>query len=473
MHSRSQGWPRWIMGGVVLIALHIALALFSSQFAYEARNITKPILWQVGLMCAAGAVYLAMVVKCRETASSHQLMMWIAAVGLLLRTILFFSTPMLEDDFYRYLWDGAVTAQGLNPYRYSPEQAQGDDATDELTQLAGESGKIVKRVNHPSLRTIYPPTAQAAFALAYWLKPWSLNAWRLVLMMFDIATAALLVALLHQCALRVACVMIYWWNPIVTTQLVNVAHMDGVILPFVVAALLFSIRQKPVWASAMLGLAVGAKVWPILLLPVILRPWLRRPARLAAGTLVFGVVAAAMFLPVAITGLDDESGFAAYSKLWEMNDALFMLILWGFQGLIKLTHIGWIGAQALTRYFTIGVLGLWILWLNREVPTQSTNIPSRAMWAVAALFLLSPTQFPWYYVWVVPLLVTRVSVPLLLLTVLLPLYYLRFYLSARGHKGLFDYGVVWIEYVPVWLWLAWDVCRDVRRPQGEDVGTSK
>jgi hypothetical protein len=39
------------------------------------------------------------------------------------------------------------------------------------------------------------------------------------------------------------------------------------------------------------------------------------------------------------------------------------------------------------------------------------------------------------------------------LTVLLPLYYLRFYLDFRDSAPLFDYGVVWLEYLPVWLLL--------------------
>ena len=42
------------------------------------------------------------------------------ACGLAARAILFASEPVLEDDYQRYLWDGAVTAQGLNPMRSRP-----------------------------------------------------------------------------------------------------------------------------------------------------------------------------------------------------------------------------------------------------------------------------------------------------------------------------------------------------------------
>ena len=37
---------------------------------------------------------------------------------------------------------------------------------------------------------------------------------------------------------------------------------------------------------------------------------------------------------------------------------------------------------------------------------------------------------------------------------LLPLYYLRFYLDFRGQARIFDHGIVCFEYLPVWLMLA-------------------
>ena len=83
---------------------------------------------------------------------------------------------------------------------------------------------------------------------------------------------------------------------------------------------------------------------------------------------------------------------------------------------------------------------------------------------MAALFLISPTQFPWYYTWLLPflavvpkfslvLLTLQLSLyfSLLLLTSLLPLYYLRFYLEPRGLMDIFNNYVVWIEFVPVWV----------------------
>jgi hypothetical protein len=83
----------------------------------------------------------------------------------------------------------------------------------------------------------------------------------------------------------------------------------------------------------------------------------------------------------------------------------------------------------------------------------------RCLMAIAALFLLSPTQFPWYYTWMLPLLAVSPRLSLLLLTFLLPLYYLRFYFVSLDNVGLFDNWLVWIEYVPVWILLVGESLR--------------
>jgi hypothetical protein len=63
----------------------------------------------------------------------------------------------------------------------------------------------------------------------------------------------------------------------------------------------------------------------------------------------------------------------------------------------------------------------------------------KALLIVAVLYLISPTQFPWYYTWMVPLLAVRPKASLLLYPLLLPLYHL---------KILSDY-IIYIEHIPI------------------------
>ena len=421
---------------------------------YGSDWLRRPILLMVSVLVAAGALYLFAGWGLRRTAPSKGFLVWVLVAGALMRLVTIPSLPILEDDFYRYLWDGGVVAEGHNPYAYAPKDVlDGSEGVPaELVELAHDSGKVAERVNHPRIRTIYPPVAQASFALAHVIRPWSIIAWRIVLLGLDVAVVVLLLAILRRAGLPLLWVAVYWWNPLVVKELFNSSHLDVLALPFVLGAVLLVLRRRIVWAAAVLALGVGTKVWPVVLLPFVLRPVFGEPKRLVAALAVFALLSAAMLVPLYAAGLDPTSGFVAYGERWEMNDAAFMLVRRPVKWVIgDPAH-----ARLAARLIVAALLVAWIAWLARRPISGPLDLCNRALFAVAAAFLLSPTQFPWYYVWIVPLLAIRPRFSLMLLTALLPLYYLRFHLAARGMVKLFDNGIVWIEYVPVWAMLIWE-----------------
>jgi hypothetical protein len=466
-HDRR--YALWLAGGLALVGLHVVLALLSARFAYGADPLAMPVIALVGILICAGVVYL--LIACRPITGSigRGLVWWMIAVGAVLRAIMLPTTPILETDFYRYLWDGAVVVSGQNPYAHSLEQVLSSTGADrqiptELHQLADEAGATLGRINHPHLRTIYPPVAQAAFAAAYLIKPWSLVAWRVVLLVFDVAVLVLLIATLRAVGLSVMAASVYWWNPLLIITVFNAGHMDLIAFPFVLGSLLLVVRNRYVLASGVLAIALGAKLWPVVLLPIVLRPLLARPARLAAALLVFAAVGGVMLYPLVATGLDSTSGLAVYSRSWQLNDALYKLFVWTAHAGLTLIGAHAYHSQLVARVAVVCVLVIWLVWLCRRAHANPRDLCQRCLLAVTALFLLSPAQFPWYYTWLVPLLAVRPRFSLLLLTVLLPLYYLRYHLAARGHVELFDYGVVWLEYVPVWCLLIYEAWQQRRRP---------
>jgi hypothetical protein len=82
---------------------------------------------------------------------------------------------------------------------------------------------------------------------------------------------------------------------------------------------------------------------------------------------------------------------------------------------------------------------------------------------MSAFFLLSPTQFPWYYLWLVPFLALSPRASMLSLTATLPLYYLRFHFEYRGNVAPFDNGIVWLEFAPAFILLLWEGRRSLLR----------
>jgi hypothetical protein len=233
---------RWILGGLLVTAFGATLTLASSRFGYAYAVSEMPILWLVAGLVVAGLVYCVCLPQLIEDSlacdfrESRVIMAGIVAAGLAARLVLFASEPMLEDDYQRYLFDGAVTASGNNPYAFAPSDAL-PDASRALGRLAQEGGLVVRRINHPDLKTVYPPVAQAAFALAHLIKPWSLTAWRSVILLFDLASLAIILLLLRDVGRSPLWSALYWWNPIVIKELFNSAHMEAVVLPFVLLAL--------------------------------------------------------------------------------------------------------------------------------------------------------------------------------------------------------------------------------------------
>ena len=181
-----------------------------------------------------------------------------------------FSMPILEDDYFRYLWDGGVTVNGINPYSYSPEDVLNDNGVPEkLSELAGKAGGILENINNPSVRTIYPPIAQAAFALSYIIDPFNVVTWKIILLIFDLITLALLFYALRERGLPVTYLMIYWWNPLLVKEIFNSGHLDVIVFPFVLGGLILAVQNERVKSTLSMVIGIGIKLWPAFILPLI------------------------------------------------------------------------------------------------------------------------------------------------------------------------------------------------------------
>ena len=141
----------WVGSGALLLGAQFWLLGLSPRFAYEGPVLQRPIAELVALGVAAGAIYLALPWMIRATVRpGRALLAWAFAVGLLMRLAMLPSTPILEDDFHRYLWDGAVVARGVNPYAHAPAAALSGNAPPQLVELAQEAGYCMRE----SIRTM-------------------------------------------------------------------------------------------------------------------------------------------------------------------------------------------------------------------------------------------------------------------------------------------------------------------------------
>lgn len=446
----------WLACGAMLIVGAAVLSWFSHNFNYDYAVIEMPILPLAAALILAGSFFVAsiplLIEKSQRLDSNleHAILLWMLIAGLFMRLALMPSEPILEDDYQRYLLDGALVAHGFNPFAISPSDLLNLDPSTKLGALIAEGQVTVERVNHPELRTIYPPVGQAWFAVAHILSPWSLVSWRFVLLGLEGVTIAIVIILLRDTGRSPLWAALYWWNPLVLKELANSAHMEPAILAPLMLALLMAARKRYVLATVSLAIAAGAKLWPAMLLPLILRPLINEPRRLMIALAAFAGLAALFAAPVLLTELDSKSGFHAYASHWQTNSAFFPLLKELFATVLAALGVTAISPGLAARLFAAACIGTAVLMLSIKRIDNTDDLIGRVSMVIAALLLLAPAQFPWYMTWFAPLLAFRPWHGMVLMAVTLPIYYISFHFSSREQLDVYRDGIVYVVWLPIW-----------------------
>ena len=440
--------------GLLLLVASSVLLLLSYRFDTDVEQMEMPVLLFVTILFLSSVVYLLSINFRFSVSNGRKALFYIFIIGLLVRVATLFSVPILEDDYFRYMWDGAVTANGINPYRYSPEQVlSGSTQNSKLEGLAEKSGSIITNINHRHLSTIYPPVSQLFFAVSYKFAPFDFYFWRVFLLLFDLITFFLIVTILRDLKLSSLNVLIYWWNPLLVNVIFNSGHFEALIFPFMLVALILAQKRKAVSSMITLAISIGIKLWPVFLFPILVKSFCKKTVDIFKPVLVFLVLIPAIFSLLILVKFDNLSGFIAYSSSWENNSSFFRLCLFLFEYILSLVKNAPDHSQIYARIFILMILVSWVFFQVVKYDLSKLDLFKRALFIVAALFLVSPTQFPWYYIWLLPLLAIVPKFSLILLTAQLSFYYLRFYLEPRGLIDVFNNVIVWVEFVPVWVLL--------------------
>ena len=362
---------------------------------------------------------VAMVLRWRP--DDRLLLGLVLAFALLFRLSLLGSPVVLSSDVYRYLWDGRVQWAGISPYRYPPTAA-------ELVPLRDET--IHPRINRPTKPTVYPPGAQAAFALVALVSPNNLPAWRVFLLSSEILTMGLLLVLLQRAGVTQAAVIVYAWSPLVVFEGVQAGHVDLAMIPLVLAALACRQRGSSVRAGIALGAAVLVKLYPLILLPAWWRPrdW-RFPAAVAA-TVVLGYLPHAANVGLGVIGFLPEY----LGRVEDHNIGLRALLTYPF-GLTG--DLARVVAMALLFSLMAGILA----WIGRTNGGNAAGMTRAGALAVGTYLLLVPTSMhPWYVLWIVPFLCFRLWPAWLYFTGAVTLSYMSYVVEPAP--------------IPWWAWLA-------------------
>lgn len=339
-----------------------------------------------------------------------------------------FAFPVLEDDFYRYLWDARMTVEIGSPYLAAPA----DFFTDETLGYRFE--RILDGINYPMVETIYGPTCQWLFALAYLISPgeiWPLQA------LLGVADMLLILLLLRLA--RPNSVLLYAWSPLVIKEFVITAHPDVLGALLIVSSLVALHRRHWVSLGVAMALACGVKIFALILLPFLLRFEYK-------AWLAFLTTAILIALPFGIEKAWFPGGLSAMGSNWLFNAPLYLLA--------EITISSWIPVftikLALLGAFTVASASYLVLYLKKGRDVVAHH-QLRGDLLYLGLFLCAPVFNPWYLAWLLPFAVLRPSVWAWALSVSILLSY------ATGinlsNSGLEPYehwpSIVALEFLPI------------------------
>lgn len=390
------------------------------------------------------AVLIWAVWRTSETAMSRSGIALIALAGLAMRMPYFGVGPMLEDDHFRYVLDGALVAHGLNPYAFSPKQLLEGAAPESYLQVASGGRSAIEQINFPHLRSIYPGTAQLVFAAAHAIKPWGVDGVRLLIMACEAVTALLAWKLLAYIGRPRHVIALIWCNPLLAFSLTGQAHVDAALAPPVLGALLLAHRRAGAYCGVATGLAAGVKLWPILLAPLLLRSMMAD--RGAAIRFVIALASATLSLSAALVfaAANPSSGLIAYARGWHINNLPYE---WLSYALFRLAD-GPGFEPYLRSVIAIVSVTIAVAMALRPLSDISTLV-SRSALVAAALFYLSPAQFPWYATWFLPLAALSGNLALLVASASLPAYFLFFPMAAPPSGDVFRFWLSGLHLLPV------------------------
>lgn len=388
---------------------------------------------------------------------------WVlVASGIVFRLLLLVALPNLSQDFYRFIWDGHILLDGINPYIYSPEMlVKSQQITPLMQELYNGMGSL--SAGHFSN---YPPLNQLLFLLAAWVGGKSLLGsvvvMRIIIILADLGILYFGTKLLDLLRLDRKAIFIYFLNPFVILELSGNLHFEGVMLLFLIASLYLLHQKKWIWAAVLFGLSVSVKLLPLLFMPLFYRFFVEKGLFNRGFWKLkwfFWIALAVVVLGFAPFYSEDLIGNYSHTiGLWfnkfEFNASVFYVIRW-----IGYEVNGWDPIGTAGKVLPLIVVGIILLLALLRDNRNTRSLVGSMLFAVTAYLFLSTTVHPWYLA--TPLLLSvftgRRYVLVWTLTVFLS------YAAYAREDYSENLWLVGLEYLIVGIWFVWELCRSKRQ----------
>jgi len=281
--------------------------------------------------------------------------------------ILFAGYPLFENDHFRYLWEGKVFLQGLNPYLNAPNSPL-------LSHLVFEGKEFI---GFKSLTSIYPPLGLLWMGLGGLIGS---KGGLFLLMGLNALLVYFLFTRLLQWKVRPLHLALVF--PYFQKEFIQSIHID--LLAFMFIFLFLTVRQSRAKMLLLIAMSYWVKILGILALPIVFfRDEKKGP--------LFWISAALVVLSLPLVFyfyIGDMTGPSAFGSKWVWMPGFYTI----------LTRVmGVAGSSA--RAFSLMAFVVYLLFVLFHFRFKNKNELNFLYLVFLGVMFFSPVYNAWYAIW--------------------------------------------------------------------------
>ena len=373
---------------------------------------------------------------------------WLSYLAVLFRLLFLLAIPNLSQDFYRFVWDGRLILEGLNPYLHTPNELM-----ESSIGLFPQMNTLYEGMGALSAKhySNYPPVHQMPFIIATFISKHSILGsivvLRLILISADLGILVFGKKLLKK--LNKPTRTMYWFilNPLVIIELTGNLHFEGLMLCLFIMSLCFIHSKKWHIAAVVMALSIAVKLVPVLSLPLFLNKlgWKKSVLFYSVTAAVFII----LFIPFFSFGLLEN--FSATIGLWFSNFEFNASVYYFLKGTLE--NINGVSVINSMGIIVACVVTLQTSYLLLKKKKETSQIILMILWILSGYYFISTTVHPWYIISLLLLSVFTNYKFVLVWSYTLILSYIAYNEFSVEECN----SILIIEYTPVILMLGWEL----------------
>ena len=316
----------------------------------------------------------------------------ILGLGIIVRLFMLWTLPELSNDFYRFLWDGELLLQGVNPFAHTPKELipHGQFFSNAYYRELYDGMGELSASNY----SCYPVVNQLFFLIgALFSDSIFINVivLKLLIIAADIMTFWIAVKILDILDIERSKIGWYFLNPLILLEFTGNLHFEGVMISFILLCFYYILKHQWFPAAIFLGLAVQVKLIPLMFIPFFYK---KLKFRKSLGFTALTALVVILTSQILITP-DNFGNFMASVQLY-FDNFQFNASIFDWINQLYSSHIGRNTTQIIGPILAKTALAFIILLVLLRADHKPNDFIKGILFALVIYYAFATTVHPWY-----------------------------------------------------------------------------